>query len=179
MSVTRIASRYAKSLIDLSVEQGKLDRVLSDVELLLSGLDNRELYLLAKSPIIHASQKLNVFDGIFKGKMDEVTLSFIHLITKKGREAYLKDIARAFIDQYRELKNIIAVKLISAIPLTDDKVEAVKKKIPSTPGFDGSIEIETEVDPDIIGGLIIEIGDKQYDASVAHHLEKLKKTVTA
>ena len=179
MSVTRIATRYAKSLVDLAVEQGKLDRVLSDVESLLSGLNNRELFLLAKSPIIHASQKLSVFDSIYKGKMDEVTLAFIHLITKKGRESYLKEIAKSFIEQYRELKNIVAVKLISAIALSDDKIEAVRKKIAAAPGFDGTIEIETEVDPEIIGGLIIEIGDKQYDASVAHHLENLKKMVSA
>lgn len=179
MSVIRIATRYATSLLDLAVEQNKVDRVLSDVELLKGSLNSRDLLLLVKSPIIHASKKISVLETLFKGKMDETTMAFLRLITSKGREAYLPEIAKAFIDQYRTLKNIVAVKVTSAVALSDDKVEAIRKKIAATPGFDGKIEIETAVDPSIIGGLIIEMGDKQYDASVAHQLDKLKKTFQA
>ena len=179
MSVTRIATRYSTSLLDLAVEQNKLDRVLSDVRMLLKGLENRELVLLVKSPIIHATKKISVLEAVFQDKMDELTMSFLRLITKKGREGYIQEIAESFIEQYRAHRNIIAVKVTSAVALSDEKLEAIRKKIATSPDFKGTIEIKAEVDPSIIGGLIIEIGDKQYDASVAHQLDKLKKSFQA
>jgi len=179
MSVTRIATRYSTSLLDLAVEQNKLDRVLTDVRLLLNSLENRELVLLVKSPIIHATKKISVLEAVFQDKMDELTMSFLTLITKKGREGYIQEIAESFIEQYRTYRNIIAVKVTSAVALSDEKLEAIRKKIAASPEFGGTIEIKAEVDPSIIGGLIIEIGDKQYDASVAHQLDKLKKSFQA
>lgn len=179
MSVSRIAGRYSQSLIDLAVEQGKLDRVLSDVQTLKQALGNRDLSLMIKSPIIHASNKIAAFDAIFQDKLDELTMSFMRLITKKGREEFLPDIVDSFMDHYRKLKNIIAIKIISAVALSEEQVEQIKNKVGATPGFEGTIEVSKEVNPSIMGGVIIEIGDKKYDASVAHQLDKLKKTFQA
>ena len=179
MSVTRIATRYAASLIDLAVEQGKLENVLSDVRSLIGAMESRDLLLLVKSPIIHAAKKVSVFEALFNGKFEATTMAFLKLVIRKGREAYLPEIAASFVDQYRQLKNIVAVKVTSAVALTDAKIEAIRQKIAATPGFQGSIEIETVVDPSIIGGLIIEMGDRQYDASVVHQLDKMKKSFQA
>jgi F-type H+-transporting ATPase subunit delta len=71
MSVIRIASRYAKSLIDLAVEQDKLERVLEDVKTFQKAVSNREFYLLLKSPIINATKKQQIFKALFGDKFDE------------------------------------------------------------------------------------------------------------
>jgi F-type H+-transporting ATPase subunit delta len=177
MSVSRIASRYAKSLVDLAEEQGKLDRVLEDVQGFIKASEDRGLALLLKSPIIQGPKKISIIEAIFKDKMDKLTLSFLRLIVVKGRESYLRDIALAFVEQYRVIKKISAVRVTSAVILSNDQLEAIKSKLASSTPFKGTkVELETKVDPSIVGGLIIEIGDRQYDASVIHHLEALKNS---
>jgi len=106
MSVTRIATRYAKSLIELAIEQGKLEQVSADVNTLKAAAKNRDLYLFLKSPIIHADKKIAVLDAIFKGKVDDFTLSYLHLLVNKGREQYIPEIAAEYVSQYKVLKHI-------------------------------------------------------------------------
>ncbi|HNL38799.1 MAG TPA: ATP synthase F1 subunit delta, partial [Saprospiraceae bacterium] len=104
MSVTRIATRYAKSLIDLAVDQNKLEVVSNDVHTLRDAAKNRDLYLLLKSPIVHADKKTAVLDALFKGKVDDLTLAYLHLLINKGREGYIPEIAAEFVSQYKTMK---------------------------------------------------------------------------
>ncbi len=175
MSVTRIASRYAKSLLDLSQEQGKLERIMEDIQAFQKATNQRDFYLLLKSPIVNPDKKRTIIKEIFEGKFDKLTLSFIDIILKKGRESYLDDIADEFVVQYKTLKHISTVKLTTAVPLEAASLEAIKKQLQSSSATDQNIEIQTTVDPDLIGGFVIEFDDKLYDASVAHKLDQLKK----
>lgn len=175
MSVTRIASRYAKSLIDLAQEQGKLERVLEDINSLKEAVKNRDFYLLLKSPIINGTKKLQIFNTLFEGKFDEMTLGFARIAISKGREAVLPEIADEFIQQYKVIQHISTVTLTTAVPLGADALAKIKEKLLGSKVTDDKVEIETKVDPDIIGGFVIEFDDQLYDASVAHQMEKLKK----
>ncbi|MEO1628415.1 MAG: ATP synthase F1 subunit delta, partial [Bacteroidota bacterium] len=175
MSVTRIASRYAKSLIDLAIEQDKLERVKGDIESFQKAIDNRDYYLLLKSPIINPSKKLSIADALFKNGFDELTMAFIRIITNKGRESYLPEIAAEFVKQYRAHKHISTVKLTTASPLTEETLGKIKQSLMSSSATDDNVEIETTVDPSIMGGFVIEFDDKLYDSSVAHKLELLRK----
>lgn len=76
MSVTRVASRYAKSLLELAIDQHKLEQVKEDVDGFITALKSRDFYLMLKSPIIHTSKKQSILDVLFKGKFDNLTLSF-------------------------------------------------------------------------------------------------------
>lgn len=178
MSVQRIASRYAKSLMDLAVEQNKLERVLEDVQSFQAATEVRDLYLLLKSPIVHASKKLEIVKALFDGKYDELTMAFLNIIINKGREEYLPEIAAEFVAQYRNLKGISSVRLITASPVSDEQLNLIKEKLMASGETDQSVEISTEVDPEIIGGFVIEFEDKVYDASIAHKIEELKKEFT-
>lgn len=175
MSVTKLAGRYAKSLLDLAREQDKLETILGDVESFKGAINNRDFYLMLKSPIINTTKKRNIIKAIFEGKLDKMTMAFTNIVLTKGREQYLPEICEEFVNQYRRLKNITSATVISAAPLKPETLDKIKDKIRSEMADGGTVEIETKVDTSLLGGFVIEIGDKLYDASVSTRLKKLKK----
>lgn len=175
MSTTRIASRYAKSILDLAQEQGNLDAVKADMDLFLKAIENKELARFFKSPIINPSKKLAVISEIFKGKVTDLTMGFFNIITKKGREKMLDDIAAEFVTQYKQLNKISTVKLTTASEVTDKTKEAIKQHLIDQKAIHPSVDLETVVDEDLIGGFKLEFDNQLYDASVAGKLAKLKK----
>lgn len=172
MSELSIARRYAKSLLDLAIEEKKLEKIISDSKLLSSALDSRDLYLLLKSPIIKADKKLNALSSIFNGKVDDLTMRFITLITKKGRENLLPEIIGAIDNQYNEMQNITAATLTTAVNVDASVIKDIESKLKTS---EGSVDIKTKVDSNIIGGYVLEIGDKIYDASVKRKIKDLRK----
>jgi F-type H+-transporting ATPase subunit delta len=171
----RIASRYAKSLIDLASEQGKLDRILEDMKLFAEVSKVRDMSLLLKSPVISIDRKSKVFGAIFSGKVDQLTFAFLDIVLKKGRESLLAEIAKEFIHQYREIKGISIVEVTSAETLSAETMESIRKKLVDSKLTHGQIEFKTKVDPSLIGGFVIAFEDKLYDASVRHQLDILRK----
>ncbi len=177
MSVNRIASRYAKSLLQLAEEQGQLEAVRNDMDTFGSALEHRDLYLLLKSPIVHADKKISILHAIFKDKMTPLTMSFLDICVMKGREPYLTEMAEGFIAQYREKKNILSLKVISATPLNDQVQNQIKEQVKASGMAKGEIQLDATVNPDLIGGFILELEDKRYDASVARKLDLLRKEI--
>ncbi len=177
MSVIRIAGRYAKSLIDLAVEQNKLDKIKLDIDLFHSACKNRELLLLLKSPIVHGSKKHSILKAIFAGKVDDLTLSFFNILVTKGRESYLPEISEEFLNQYRQIKSISVVKLSTAVPMDETTLDALRKKLVASPTTQKTIELVTVVKPGILGGFQLEFDNKLYDASLQHRLEEMRKTI--
>jgi len=173
MSASTIAGRYAKSLMDTCIEKNNLDTIYNDIKGVKETLDNNEISMLLKSPIISPEKKKNVFKAIYSGKIDGLTLNFLNLVVNKGREAALPQMCDAFIQQYREKNNIASAKVITATKLTEDKLDSIKASLNLQAT---SFEIEEEIDESLIGGFIIVMGDKRYDASVKHKLNKLRKS---
>lgn len=178
MSVTRIASRYAKSLLDLAVESNKVDAVVKDMTYFGEAVKNRDLHLLIKSPIITGSKKEQIFKTLFGDKFDDLTQKFFSIAIRKGREQYLTDIAEAFDAQYKQMKGITEVVLTTAVPMEEAALSAVKEQLTKSSQTAQAVDLETEVNPDIIGGFVLKIGDKLYDASVAQKLKNLKKEIS-
>ena len=175
MSVQRIASRYAKSLIDLAQEQGKLERILEDVNSFREVAKHRDFALMLKSPVINSDKKEKIFVQLFGGKYDEMTMAFLRILLRKGREAQLADIANEYILQYKVIKHISTVKLVTAVKLSDETVKTIHGKLVASTATDKNVELITEVDPGLIGGFVIEFEDRLYDASVSHKLDLMKK----
>lgn len=173
--MSRIASRYAKSLIDLAVEQGKLDRVLEDVKSFQSATKNADFYNLLKSPIVNREKKASIFKALFEGKFDELSSSFLNLVLRKGREYDLVDIADNFVDQYKDMKSITTVTVTTAKALSEEGLAKIRTKLEGSADTRDNIEIQTKINPDIIGGFILEFDDKLFDNSVAHQLAVLRK----
>jgi len=175
MSVQRIATRYAKSLITLADETGVLDNVLEDVQSFVEVCKIRDFELMLKSPIVNADKKEKIFEKIFAGKYNKLTLAFLNILLKKGREPLLADIAKEFIVQHKKLKHISSVTLTTAAKLSSATVDAIHKKLQDSNVTDNNVELQTLVKPELIGGFVVEFEDKLYDASVAHKLSLLKK----
>ena len=175
MSAIRIASRYAQSLLELAMEQSKLDRVVEDVKSLKEVLQNRDFYLLMKSPIINGGKKKDIVKEAFGGKYDELTVGFMNILINKNRESYLPEIVNSFIDQYQKIQKISKVKITTAGPLSAENLEAIKSKLLASGVTDSNLDVTTEEDPELVGGFIMEFDDKIYDASLKHKLESLKK----
>lgn len=170
MKGTKSAIRYAKALLELAIEQDKVDAVLKDMEFFVnSGKDNHDLLVFLKSPVIKADKKLNVLNELYS-HFDILSKSFIQLITKNGREALLSVIATSFVDLVKRYKGIIPVMLISATELSKSSKDKILSKI----NVSGTIELTEVIDPSLIGGFIVRIGDVQVDASVNSQLKKLK-----
>lgn len=175
MSVARIASRYAKSLIDLAIEGNKLDRVLEDVHSFKEVLKHRDFHLLMKNPVVNNSKKKQIVNQLFEGKYDELTMAFLNILISKNRESYLPEIADEFILQYRKIQHISKVILTTANPVSDATLKTIQEKLVKCEVTDDNVEIISKVDPDLVGGFILEFDDKIYDASVKHKLDQLKK----
>ncbi|MFN0216933.1 MAG: ATP synthase F1 subunit delta [Saprospiraceae bacterium] len=174
MSVTRIATRYAKSLIELAVEQGKLAQVSTDIQSLASSVANRDLKLMLKSPIISADKKNAALNAIFGKQMDSLTMAYLTLLVNKGREGYLPEIASEFVEQYKNLQKITTVKVISATPLSDGVLADLKSRLLKSGITNANLEMESSIDPELLGGFVLEFDNKRYDASIANKLLELK-----
>lgn len=170
----RLASRYAKALLDLAVEQNAVDSTLQDIRFLDAvSKQSREFTNMLRSPIINAGKKQEVVAAILGGKMSVLTQGFIKLLVNKGRESNLPEIADAFVAQYKVMKNIKTVKLTSATPLSDTVKQSIIKNIVSSV-HNGEIEVTEVVDPEIIGGFILQMDDKLVDASVRRDLNDVR-----
>ena len=177
MGAFSLATRYAKSLIQLVNEQGKLEQVYKDMKD-MNGIfeSNRDLKLMFKSPIITSDKKLNVVKQLFEGKIDAILYQFMTLVIKKGREAYLNEITHSFIVQYNEMKNITPVKLSSAVKLDGNIVKGIIDTLKKNEKL-GEVELTEEVDTNIIGGFVLTWGDKMIDSSVSRRLSTLKDVI--
>lgn len=174
MSVTKLASRYAKSVLDLSKEQGKLEAVLADMRLIEQAIaDNRDFYLMLKSPIVHGDKKMEVVLKVFSGKITEITQQFIHILMRKNRESYLPEIIRAFIQQYNTLNHITPVTVVTAQPLSAELESTIVQKLKQAAGLE-KVELTQEVDAELIGGYLLRWEDKMIDHSIARGLAILK-----
>lgn len=175
MSAIRLASRYAKSLIDLGIEKNLLEQINTDIETINAALKSRDLSLFIKSPIIHPEKKASVLKQIFGDKLSLVTSSFIDIVLKKHREFYLPDIVSSFRDQYGEHKGIVKATLTVAAALTNDSILNDVKAIILEDTGKNDVVMQVEVDPSILGGFILQFGDKLYDTSINHKLDSLRK----
>jgi len=175
MSNVRLATRYAKSLIGLATERGELEKVFGDMEWLQSLCKgNRDFITMLRSPVIKSDTKGKIVKAVAQNNIGLLTNSFIQLLINKGRESALPEITTAFIHQYKEIKKIFPVKLTTAYPLSDDLKKAFVDHIKSTTEMQ-NIELETVVKEDIIGGFILQTGDKMVDASIAYDLKEIAK----
>ncbi|MEM0992503.1 MAG: ATP synthase F1 subunit delta [Bacteroidota bacterium] len=175
MSLSKIATRYAKSLIDLAQERKELDQVHEDVLMFQEVAKNKDFKLLLNSPIVSIDKKRKVFKALFDGKTTELTSKFLDIVLDKGREDALPAIMRAFNVQYKSIKHISDLKITSATELSAATVKSIKDKLVAENAIYEDVEVVTEVDPNLLGGMVLEFGGQLYDASISRKLRTLKK----
>lgn len=171
----RLASRYAKSLIDLALETGQLDQVFQDLQLISQvSSESRSFVSFIRNPIINQDKKAKIFAALFSGKVSPLTDEFCKLLIRKGRESNLPEIANAGVAQYRIIKHIRQVKITTAVPIDESLKQAIVAKVKTEiPGED--IELVTAVNEAIIGGFVLESDNNLFDASIQRDLHDVKK----
>lgn len=170
----RLAGRYAKSLIDLSVERNELGVVYKDMQYLQAVCKgSREFVSVLKSPVIPIDKKAKAINAVTGGKISKLTTVFNNLLITKNREFYLPEIVDAFIDQYNAIKGIHKVKLTTAAPVSDQVKKSIVSKMIKETSLE-HIELESVVKEEIIGGFILEFNNNLLDVSIQRDLRDLK-----
>jgi len=177
MANKRVAFRYAKALLGLASERNELDLVESELLTINSLLDaSRDFKLLLVNPVVKPDKKKSIFQAIFHDGISELTRGFINILVTKGREALLPDIVGEALSQLRLMKNIQTAEVRSATQLEDSTRAKILAEVAKV--HDGEIELNETVDPDLLGGFILKMDDKQIDASLKRQLSKLRRTLT-
>jgi F-type H+-transporting ATPase subunit delta len=175
MKGTILASRYAKSLLTLAIQTNALEQVKNDMKMIFDVFqENRDLRRLLKSPIIKSDKKQAILKELFGSSITKISLEFLNIITFKRREHYLGEIARQFVKQYNQYKGI-EVAIITTASKIDDKLRQQILKLVKTTNDSQSIELVEKIDRDIIGGFVLTVGDKEYDASLSSRIRELKQ----
>lgn len=176
MANIRIAKRYAKALIEIAEEMKKLDRITKDVQFIDSVIrSSRDLQLLLKSPIVREEKKKEILKEIFSdSRVDPVTLKFIILLVEKGREGLLPDVVKTYQQLYDEKMGIVTVEITVAYEVSDSEKKKIERKILELTKAK-AIKPIYKIDPSIIGGVVIRIGDTVYDASIRRKIQLLRE----
>ncbi len=174
MKVGKIAVRYARALFLSAREQGVLDDVRKDQEMILAAVsDLADIKSLLESPVVETRKKTAIMVSLFEGKVGDLSLDFIRLVTGNNREDYLAAICRHYIKLYKEEKGIMMASIETATPLTNESRQEMVAII--TRAFKAEIELQEEVKKELIGGFVLRVEDKQLDSSVKGKLVRIKK----
>jgi F-type H+-transporting ATPase subunit delta len=171
---SRAASRYVNSLLTLAVDKNVLDEVHQDM-LLFSRIcdENRSFGLMLRNPIIRHDKKRAILEKIFSGKVNALTMAIFDILTKKNREPLLPAIARDFHTAYNSYKGIGKAYVTTAVPL-DAALRSEFESIVKQLSKKDKVELTEKIDKDMIGGFVLNVGDKQIDASLKNKLNALK-----
>ena len=173
MSGTRAAIRYAKAILDLAISQGVANEVYNDMVLISSTIkENEELSAFIQNPTISVNVKESALTEVF-ASTNGLTKGLFHLLFENKRFEILEGVALQYVLQSNEMNGFEVATVTTAIPLDSDLEAKVSEKIREF--SNKKITIENIVDPSIIGGFILRIGDKQYNASIANRLQVLKR----
>ncbi|MCU0362128.1 MAG: ATP synthase F1 subunit delta [Bacteroidales bacterium] len=173
MNESIISVRYSRALFQSALEKKILDKVLDDMHLVLEVCRIPEATELLGSPIIVPSRKIAALRAVLGGRVQELTLALTGLLVENGREKHLPAVARNFIHETMKHKGVTESLLTTAVR-TDDKIKGEISRFVSDK-FNTKVELKDNVDPEIIGGFILRIGDKYIDASIRSKLRKISK----
>jgi len=173
MIVSRAASRYAKALLELAQEQKVLEQVHEDMLFFAKTVEeNRGLLLMLQSPVVPHFKKFNILREIFQSRVHPTTFTIFEIITRKNREKILYDIAKAFHELYNSFNNIQVAQIVTTFELDEQQRSHFRKITEEVTGK--KIELQEKIDPALIGGFVLHIGDRQVDESIKGKLQKLQ-----
>jgi F-type H+-transporting ATPase subunit delta len=177
MNLSLIGHRYAKALIGLANEQGKLEDVYNDMKFFETVcLENSEFRKMMANPIIRHEKKYGILKNIFENRVTNVTFSIFSVLTKKNREQLLYPIAQEFHKLYDEQKGIQKVQISTPVALTNAQKAEFSKVVSES--INKTVELTETIDESLIGGYVLKVGDTQIDTSVKHKLNELKAAMS-
>lgn len=172
--VSGVAGRYASALFDLAKEAGSIEAIESELRALQASIDaSSEMRGFLKSPVYDRVEQMAVVDALAqKAGFGALTANFLKLIAKNRRLFALEDMIRAFAKLAADDRGEVSAEAMTAAAMNDDQIKALRLEIERMVGK--AVNLETRVDPDLLGGLIVKIGSKMVDASLRTKLNRLK-----
>ena len=176
MSIEIVADKYSSAMFELAQEQNKLELMEEQLGYVASVMvDQPELRSFLENPIVTEDAKIKLIGKIFDSSIDKVALHFIYVMIKRGRYRYIASTIEAFIKKSRAARGILEATVTVAEPITADVEASVQAKLREVTGKD--VILSVRQDPSIMGGIVIQVGDKRIDGSVARRLEELEKSL--
>lgn len=170
---TQVLQPYASALMSLAKSNNLAEQFGNDIRSLLSLLESsEELRQFLANPLIKPDAKKAVIKQIAGEEMNPLMRSFLSLLVDKGRILFLEGIGKQYLTQLRELNQTVLAEVTSAVPLSEAQQQTVSEKVQAMTGA-RQVEIETKIDADLIGGVVIKVGSQVIDASLRGQLRRL------
>lgn len=169
-----VARRYARALFDLAQEKGVLEQVAGELELVTRIIEgDGYLQAVMNDVLISPAKKHNLVEKLFSGKVSPLVLNFLFVVVRKRRAAYISEIYRAFTDLANEARGVVEVEVRSAVELPPETVATLEGKLVAKLGK--RVKFQTQVAPELIGGLVVRVGDTLMDGSVRTRLRRMRE----
>ncbi len=172
-----LAGRYASALFDLARDEKQIDAVSRSLDSLNQALaDSREFRQLVDSPLVDRKEARETFSAIAgKLKLDKLTTNFLGVLARNGRKGELAQVIRLFRRLVSDHRGETTAEVVSAHPLSNDQVAALKAQLKTRVGRD--VTIDARIDPQILGGIIVKLGSEMIDASLKTKLNRLAQAM--
>jgi F-type H+-transporting ATPase subunit delta len=178
MSDLTVARRYAQALIEEAERRGVTEAIDDDMDMLQQSLDaSDDLARFFDSPVIPPEKKKQVIDALLEERVEELTRRFLHLLVDKDRETIVARMIEAYQARRDEQRNIVEVHVRAAEALSDDDRDALVTTLEAMTGQ--TVRLRAEEAPELLGGLVVRIGDTVYDGSVRNKLADLRERLRA
>jgi F-type H+-transporting ATPase subunit delta len=168
----KIAQPYAEAFLELA-NKNSLETTVNDLNCLISSLNNsKELQTLLANPLINSQNKKSIIKSIFSEKIDNTTLKFLLVLCDRGRISYLDSILEKALELAYKAASIEMVKITTSVAFTSSQQETIISKLKKMTGAE-QVKLEINVNPNLIGGFVIQVGSKIIDTSILGQLRQL------
>lgn len=171
-----VARRYAQAFFAIAQENKEIDKYEEELKFVVDAIkSNPELESILAHQLVAPENKKDVIKNIFSSEISEITVNFLSVVADKYRAPYIEEIYNQFVAYANEAKNIADAYIKSAQPLSEADIAAVQQNLSKATGK--NIRLVNDVDPNLIGGVVVRIGDKVMDGSVVRRLDVLKENL--
>lgn len=177
MDQSKISVRYAKALFVLAMERDMLEKVQDDIIFLQASYSASDVFRdLVDNPVLSASAKSKVIKKAFSPSLSALSIDFLELLIRNNRLAFLPAVGRRFVDEFRKQKGIMAARLTTASEIGKGSLEKVESML--VEGTGNTVEMDSRVDSELLGGFILQVDDRQIDASIRSQLKEIKRQLS-
>lgn len=171
-----VASRYAKAVYSLAVEENQQEKILSEITAVSDVLEDKELSTHLNSPLMTAEEKKNIVNRLLdSAEFSQTTKSFINLLADKSRLNNLPEISTLLQNFLDESNGVVRGEVVSASELSQEDRQGIETKVSSL--LDKKLLLEYKNDPSVLGGVVVKVGDYTIDYSVNRQLERIKESL--
>ncbi len=172
-----VGNRYARALFEVSLELKKEQVFKEELQGIVDLLEAYPQFdQLFKSPLIQAQEKKSIISQVFKEQVSQEVLNFLYILVDKRRQSHIQEIVRAYIAMVEAANNMVEAVAVTAKPMDSEEVMRLQAKLSASSGK--NITLKNEINHEIIGGVLIKIGDKVIDGTVKNRLSQIKEQLS-